>query len=749
MANNPNNPKNCSTNPNKDANNLSLRNLIAAVETQERIAIPQVKTCGRNNISTSAASSSNIGGPHHAASAVMMPPNLQPRTQHSHHSQQQEQLAAMFKGQQQLSQTKTSNTSKKDATTPADMNQLLLAMSNNNAMNPAALMQNIAAFATARNPNVQQQQQQQMQLLQQLQAMQQQCPNPNNTKVMAAHAAPTRAAPTQPNPAAAVMNPLNFLHGMNQLGQLVGLMNNNMTNTANVANSKVKSASASHSTTPVPNQNQVEAPIQAVSMVSNNTISSISGSSGGAVAHTLKAPPPKVTSSDRSSKEETLPQTIILPCRARGMPVDHNFRSAHFVIPHSIRHGEDLVCSYEECRNAGNKFRYCSECRIPVAKRNFHQRHGHGLACVTTTEAKAPRAASATASAPKKTKKKSKAAAAAARAGATKLSKKRNCHLSQQKQKTQDQRLGSSTDSSSDASQERGQKRRKTGSAAALASSNSDIGPTYPEVGDIPLARQLRWATLLGKRPDPDDADGMSQWLLEVMSVSDLKTSLANFASSSLTNSGSGESDIFGGSNSDSPEMGSSVNSSLSTDVLTSDVSSEEALQDSRNPETSKPKALTAAESERKMPAKTIKSSKDRQKQQKESKKDAGKAVRRQEKKRKAQKGREDKEKRKNKKRRSYEMEYDHSGEKKSKSKKSKSIKSRDPLQAAGLSESQVKLVQDENAKIRQEDLSNDSPDNEDLSASYAEWQERKKQKALNKAESPVNAPVAATAAAP
>ncbi|KAL3909072.1 MAG: hypothetical protein SGARI_002777, partial [Bacillariaceae sp.] len=160
---------------------------------------------------------------------------------------------------------------------------------------------------------------------------------------------------------------------------------------------------------------------------------------------------------------------------------------------------------------------------------------------------------------------------------------------------------------------------------AAHATSNSDTGPLYPEVGDIPFPRQLRWATLLGKRPDPDDADGMSAWLLEVMTISDLKSPLGAFASSSLTNSGSGEDDIFGESNSDSPEMGSSVNSSLSTDVLTSDVSSEEAVQDSRNPDA---KATALAEGDRKMPAK---STNDRRKQQrhqeqKESKKDAGKA---------------------------------------------------------------------------------------------------------------------------
>jgi hypothetical protein len=30
------------------------------------------------------------------------------------------------------------------------------------------------------------------------------------------------------------------------------------------------------------------------------------------------------------------------------------------------------------CRNAGVKFRYCSHCKAPVAKRNFRRRHNHG-----------------------------------------------------------------------------------------------------------------------------------------------------------------------------------------------------------------------------------------------------------------------------------------------------------------------------------------------------------------------------------
>lgn len=70
---------------------------------------------------------------------------------------------------------------------------------------------------------------------------------------------------------------------------------------------------------------------------------------------------------------------VIVPCRARGMAVEHNFKTAYFVIPDGIEHGDELMCSYPACRSAGVKFRYCLHCKVPVAKRNFRNRHRHGV----------------------------------------------------------------------------------------------------------------------------------------------------------------------------------------------------------------------------------------------------------------------------------------------------------------------------------------------------------------------------------
>lgn len=79
----------------------------------------------------------------------------------------------------------------------------------------------------------------------------------------------------------------------------------------------------------------------------------------------------------RSCGDQNSSKSTILPCRARGMPMDHTIKKAFFVIPEGIQHGAELLCSYFPCRSAGIKFRYCLYCKLPVAKRNFYKRHRH------------------------------------------------------------------------------------------------------------------------------------------------------------------------------------------------------------------------------------------------------------------------------------------------------------------------------------------------------------------------------------
>mmetsp|Transcript_99081 Transcript_99081/g.285883 ORF Transcript_99081/g.285883 Transcript_99081/m.285883 type:complete len:462 (-) Transcript_99081:801-2186(-) len=111
-------------------------------------------------------------------------------------------------------------------------------------------------------------------------------------------------------------------------------------------------------------------------------------SQAGTMNETLGKPPPPGTK-PVASAQNAIPSSStgdhnhankfrnMLPCRSRGMPLDHNFKNAYFIITQDTAHGEDLVCSYPECQAAGSKFRYCKVCRIPIAQRNFYQKHSH------------------------------------------------------------------------------------------------------------------------------------------------------------------------------------------------------------------------------------------------------------------------------------------------------------------------------------------------------------------------------------
>ena len=55
----------------------------------------------------------------------------------------------------------------------------------------------------------------------------------------------------------------------------------------------------------------------------------------------------------------------------------HVAQVAHFIVPAKVTHGHPLLCSYPACRDQGVKFCFCVHCNMPVAKRNFRNRHSH------------------------------------------------------------------------------------------------------------------------------------------------------------------------------------------------------------------------------------------------------------------------------------------------------------------------------------------------------------------------------------
>lgn len=80
-------------------------------------------------------------------------------------------------------------------------------------------------------------------------------------------------------------------------------------------------------------------------------------------------------SKDKKAKKASLANSRVrFPCLSRGMGKAHNHKTAYIVIPTNVRHGDELSCSLPCC---SHKFRYCSTCKKPVARRNFRNRHAH------------------------------------------------------------------------------------------------------------------------------------------------------------------------------------------------------------------------------------------------------------------------------------------------------------------------------------------------------------------------------------
>lgn len=100
-------------------------------------------------------------------------------------------------------------------------------------------------------------------------------------------------------------------------------------------------------------------------------------------ASSMPPPPKRVKTATATAKATTTTNATAqyhrIPCKARGMSKKHNSDTAFLDIPVDAPHGLLLSCSHFECSSSGRRFRYCTVCESPVAKRNFPKRHGHGL----------------------------------------------------------------------------------------------------------------------------------------------------------------------------------------------------------------------------------------------------------------------------------------------------------------------------------------------------------------------------------
>jgi hypothetical protein len=177
-------------------------------------------------------------------------------------------------------------------------------------------------------------------------------------------------------------------------------------------------------------------------------------------------------------------------------------QTAYFVIPENVKHGEELICSYFACRNAGIKFRYCSHCKVPVAKRNFRKRHKHGGDSAPGDDEDEDN------------------------------NNKRGIPSHIMAQEAADGISSQSADESGAAAAGAAEKAAPVNLQQAVRSSVRAFEKVSSTVKNnmIEEERQERWAKLLAKRPSTKDGEAMSAWLMEVLAVSDLEAPLAGEA---------------------------------------------------------------------------------------------------------------------------------------------------------------------------------------------------------------------------
>ena len=252
---------------------------------------------------------------------------------------------------------------------------------------------------------------------------------------------------------------------------------------------------------------------------------------------------------------EKTPGSVIVPCRARGMPMDHNFKviirfassfkfrrghgrhslyrslksaqTAYFVIPGNVKHGEELICSYFACRNAGIKFRYCSQCKVPVAKRNFRKRHKHGGDPIAGGKGDDSCGEEDNAAAKKGIPSQITASHEEAAEADGISSQSADSTNNQLESKAKPVNVAGST-SGADVQQGLVRNSMRTFESARSKTAAALLGSAAAQSSPRTISgdRKARWVALLAKRPSTKDSDTMSAWLMEVLAVSDLETPL-------------------------------------------------------------------------------------------------------------------------------------------------------------------------------------------------------------------------------
>lgn len=255
-----------------------------------------------------------------------------------------------------------------------------------------------------------------------------------------------------------------------------------------------------------------------------------------------------------------------------------------------MKHGDLLLCTHLECQKKGFKFKYCSFCQGPVAKLNFNTRHDHssrksegsdgsqdgttsrdqaGIPYQVTTNQALGTDESTTNSSEQQQAlkmiagKQVSAETTSSNLGSGNTSSETQTNTSGDSNSLRQSGLSStssvlsSSRGSNEASSQRAANPEATGAGDAVAANNADNGLAN-HLDALSTTRRYEWARLLGQRPRTDDREIMSQWLLDVLAISDFNEPLIVNASSAPTTDASNDSSSENQGN-NSGSMGSSA----------------------------------------------------------------------------------------------------------------------------------------------------------------------------------------------
>ncbi len=183
-----------------------------------------------------------------------------------------------------------------------------------------------------------------------------------------------------------------------------------------------------------------------------------------------------------------------------------------------------MVCSHPSCRNAGVKFRYCSFCKAPVAKRNFRRRHNHGgdASTLESDDMEDENIKPATVN--------SITSCRIAPKVEDEREKKRTKLIS-----SEDDNVDTTTDSSKSSSdngrkantneshikQERSEAPPKNAADNTTREGDSSTATIKTSGKSISQEQREAWAKLLEERPVTNDSESMSVWIDKILKVSD------------------------------------------------------------------------------------------------------------------------------------------------------------------------------------------------------------------------------------